>query len=95
MEKIDKILKAMHSLLPGKSSTERAPIACRSLKIRLLGHYPWPGRDFIWRLINLTIGVRLAHHSIRLTRETKNLANLLSLFQWEVLFLRGSLVYLL
>ena len=30
-----------------------------------------PGRVFIRRLINLTIGVRCAHHSIRLTRETK------------------------
>ena len=29
-----------------------------------------PGRVFIRRLINLTIGVRRAHHSIRLTRET-------------------------
>ena len=43
IEKVDKTLKAIRNLLPRKkkSSTERAPIACRSLKFRLFGHNPW------------------------------------------------------
>jgi hypothetical protein len=31
-----------------------------------------PGRAFLRRLIDLTIGVKLAHHSIRLSKESKN-----------------------
>ena len=69
MEKVDKILKAIRNLLPRK----RIPLKELQSLIGLLNFacsVITPGRVFIRRLINLTIGVRCAHHSIRLTRET-------------------------
>jgi len=70
MEKVDRIFKAIRNLLPRKrvklkelqSLVGALNFACSVIT---------PGRVFIRRLINLTIGVRLAHRSIRLTRETK------------------------
>ena len=69
MEKVDKILKAIRNLLPRK----RVPLKELQSLIGLLNFacsVITPGRVFIRRLINLTIGVRRAHHSIRLSRET-------------------------
>ena len=69
MEKVDKILKAIRNLLPRK----RVPLKELQSLIGLLNFacsVITPGRVFIRRLINLTIGVRRAHHSIRFTRET-------------------------
>lgn len=70
MEKVDKTLKAIRNLLPRK----RVKLKELQSLVGLLNFacsVITPGRVFIRRLINLTIGVRLAHHSIRLTRETK------------------------
>ena len=70
MEKLDKILKAIRNLLPRK----RVKLKELQLLVGLLNFacsVITPSRVFIRRLINLTIGVRLAHHSISLTRETK------------------------
>ena len=68
--KVDKILRAIRNLLLRKrvqlkelqSLTGLLNFACSVIT---------PGRVFIRLLINLTIGVRRARHSIRLTRETK------------------------
>ena len=70
MEKVDKILRAIRNLLPRKKVQLKELQSLIGL-LNFACSVITPGRVFIRRLINLTIGVRRAHHSIRLTRETK------------------------
>ena len=70
MEKVDKILGVIRSHIPRK----RVKLKEIQSLIGLLNFacsVITPGRVFIRRLINLTVGVRRAHHSIRVTMETK------------------------
>lgn len=70
LEKVSKILGAIRSMLPRK----RVKLKELQSLIGLLNFacsVVTPGRVFIRRLINLTIGVRHAHYRIRVTTETK------------------------
>ena len=68
--KVDKTLNAICCLLPRK----RVQLKELQSLVGLLNFaclVITSGRDFIRRLINLTVGVKHAHHRIRLTLETK------------------------
>ena len=69
-EKVDKTLNAIRCLLPRK----RVQLKELQSLVGLLNFacsVITSGRVFIRRLINLTVGVKRAHHRIRLTLETK------------------------
>ena len=70
IEKVDKTLNAIRCLLPRKKVQLKEVQSLVGL-LNFACSVITSGRVFIRRLINLTVGVRRAHHRIRLTLETK------------------------
>ena len=69
-EKVEKCLLAIHSLLGRKKVTLKELQSLIGL-LNFACSVVTPGRVFLRRLINLTIGIKQSHHFIRLTTEVK------------------------
>ena len=69
-EKVEKCLLAICSLLGRKKVTLKELQSLIGL-LNFAYSVLTPGRVFLWRLINLTIGIKYTHHFIRLTSEAK------------------------